>query len=185
MLSIDAFRPSDSLAILDIYAPFIQGSAATFEIEVPSLSSFEQRLQAIHAKFPLLVLRDGDAVLGYAYAYTHRERVGYRWAVETSVYLAPETRGKGYGFLLYKELLKELEKRHFTHAFALIAVPNNASVALHAKCGFQFLVVHEKAGWKLGKWHDVMWMRRSLATPATPATEPVFEPWTGKIEISG
>lgn len=183
MLQISPYRSGDHASILEIYRPYIETGAVSFEQEVPTLQAFADRLENIASKFPFMVLRDGDQILGYAYASTHRERVAYRWAVETSIYMAPESKGKGLGFVLYSRLLGELELRGFTHSFGIIAMPNDASAQLHAKCGFLHLALHEKAGWKMGSWHDVLWMRKELAAPQNPPAEPIFGPWEAAVNI--
>jgi L-amino acid N-acyltransferase YncA len=183
MMRILPYHSDHAPAILNIYRPFIEKTSVSFEVEVPSESAFQERLNNITSKFPLMVLMEDETLLGYAYASTHRERPAYRWAVETSIYMAPEAQGKGLGYLLYKNLLQELIARGFTHAFGIITVPNNASVYLHSKCGFSHLAVHEKAGWKFGKWHDVLWMRKDLFSQPNQPTEPVFESWNGEIML--
>jgi phosphinothricin acetyltransferase len=161
--------------ILEIYAPFIRDGAVSFETEVPDEEAFRQRVETIENRFPFLVWEEKDRVAGYAYASTHRERAAYRWAVETTIYMAPEARGKGIGVQLYSRLLHELTLRHFTIAYGIITLPNEASIALHRTCGFEHLTVHKNAGWKHGKWHDVLWMEKIL-NPFDP--EPL-EPFWG------
>src|SRR5688572_24224993 len=136
MSFIRPVQMADAARILEIYAPFISAGPVTFETSRPSLAEFEQRVQKISAKYPYLVWDENGLVLGYAYASLHRERAAYRWAVETSIYLAPEARGKGIGSRLYNALLDEVKACGFTIAYGIIAMPNDASVALHSKCGF-------------------------------------------------
>src|SRR5687768_601066 len=127
MMRILPYHSDHAPAMLNIYRPFIEKTSVSFEVEVPSESEFQERLSKIASRFPLMVLLDEDQLLGYAYASTHRERPAYRWAVETSIYMATEAQGKGLGYILYKNLLQELVARGFTHAFGIITVPNNAS----------------------------------------------------------
>ena len=90
------YRPADSDQILAIYGPIIAHSSATFEVEVPSLKDFSERLARIAERFPFWVAEDANgSILGYAYATTHRERIAYQWAVETSVYVAPTAHRRG------------------------------------------------------------------------------------------
>ena len=173
---IRPYHPADAQVILDIYRPFIEDGPVTFETEVPELSAFTERLNRIAAEFPLMVLDDGTRILGYAYASRYRERAAYRWHVETSIYMAPEARGKGLGKMLYLELLKELKKRGFTRAYAIIGHPNDPSEKLHQRCGFDHLVLHTEAGWKQGAWRDVLWMTCPLHQAENPPAEPVFAP---------
>lgn len=165
----------DIAAILAIYTPFVLHSPVTFETEVPSFQAFETRVRQIAVKFPYLVAEDNGEILGYAYAGTHRERVAYRWCVETSIYMAEAARGKGLGKRLYNTLLQELRKRNFTLAYGIITQPNEASVALHTACGFTPMALHRNAGFKQG-WHDVLWMENELNPCLQEPPEPFFGP---------
>ena len=83
---------ADVPAILDIYAPYILSSTATFEYDVPTREAFLQRFRTITARFPWLVWEEGGEILGYAYASAPYERAAFAWCAEPSVYLRPEAR---------------------------------------------------------------------------------------------
>ncbi|MBS3914104.1 MAG: N-acetyltransferase [Bacteroidetes bacterium] len=170
--------------MLEIYRPFVEKSAVSFELQLPSLAEFKERVFSIKSKYPFMILRRDEEVLGYAYASSHRERPAYRWAVETSIYLAASARGKGLGRKLYTQLLDELYARHFGHAFGIITMPNTGSEKLHTACGFTKLCVHEKAGYKMNQWHDVLWMRKSLDESSEIAAEPIRDPWESEITFT-
>ncbi|MBL7811007.1 MAG: N-acetyltransferase [Bacteroidetes bacterium] len=168
--------PSDTSAILDIYLPFVADTPVTFEYQLPGFHDFRNRIEAISLQYPFLVLEENGELLGYAYASRHREREAYKWAVETSIYMADNARGRGLGQTLYSQLLNMLVERKFTRAYGIITLPNPASEKLHARCGFRHLTIHEKAGYKLDRWHDVLWMEKNLAGETTPALTPFFGP---------
>jgi L-amino acid N-acyltransferase YncA len=176
LLTIRAYRTEDAVLIREIYQYYILNGPYTFETVVPNMDEFGARLDAIAARFPFYILEQNHTVAGYAYACAHRERAAYRWAVETSIYLAKDFTGKGYGKKMYNTLLNTLTQRNFTHAFALIGMPNENSILLHKSCGFEVQGVHEKAGWKNGEWIDVCWMRCPLADPQEFPAEPEFRP---------
>jgi L-amino acid N-acyltransferase YncA len=173
-LHIRAYRSSDAPGILAIYRPFVLEGAVTFEIEVPSLEAFTQRLDAIAARFPFLVAESEGQIAGYAYAATHRERIAYQWAVETSIYLSEP--GRGLGRRLYEPLLDQLSQRGFVWAYAVITLPNVASEQFHQALSYEPFALYQDAGQKQGKWCDVAWMRKRLndSTPGMP--EPHFLP---------
>lgn len=104
---------TDASAILEIYRPFVENTITSFEYKTPSLQEMESRIARIKDSHPYLVYTEGEKVLGYAYAGPHREREGYNWVAETSIYLAPEARGKGIGRKLYTKLLNILEELGF------------------------------------------------------------------------
>lgn len=167
---------ADAAQILEIYAPFVRDTAVSFEEQVPGLSEFTERIRKIAARFPYLVLADEDGgIIGFAYAATHRERAAYRWAVESSIYMRPDSRGKNLAPNLYAALCDVLSKRNFSRAYAIITLPNEPSRKFHEKMGFIEFAVFENAGYKNAAWHDVLWMRKTLAPFECPSPEPLFE----------
>ncbi len=164
--------PGDAAAISAIYAPFVTASAVSFETEPPGPGDLRGRIEAAGDLYPWIVACEADdRVAGYAYAAAFRPRPAYRYAVETSVYLAPGAEGRGLGKRLYRALLDTLEAQGFAQAIAAITLPNQASVRLHEALGFAAAGVYRQVGWKLGGWHDVGLWQRALA-PATPPREP-------------
>ena len=169
------YRSTDAESILAIYGPVVAESSATFELEVPSLGDFKERLARIAERFPFWVAEDAcGQLLGYAYGTTHRERVAYQWAVETSVYVAPHTHRQGVGRALYAALLPSLAERGFVWAYGVITLPNDASVALHSACGYASFATYTAAGQKFGRWCDVHWMRYALNEARPGMAEPTF-----------
>ncbi len=110
----------------------------------------------------LLVATDAGAVLGWASSGRLRPRPAYDRSVETSVYLDPSATGRGVGTLLYGSLLAELAREDLHRAFALVALPNDSSDALHRRLGFREAGIWSEAGRKLGCWWDVRWYERPL-----------------------
>jgi phosphinothricin acetyltransferase len=151
----------DAAACAAIYAPFVSGSAVSFEEEPPGEDEMRERIGA--ARSWLVAERDG-AVAGFAYATPYRARPAYRWAVETSVYVSAAGHGRGTGRALYEALLAELESRGFRAACAAIALPNPPSVALHEAVGFAPVGIFRDIGFKAGAWRDVGWWQRPLGS---------------------
>jgi phosphinothricin acetyltransferase len=172
-VTIRAVSLADASAIGAIYAQVVEDTHISFEIDPPSSEEIATRISSVTAAFPWLVATDDGDVVGYAYAGPHGERAAYRWSVDTSIYLAAGARGRGVGTTLYRELLSELTALGYVSAFAGIALPNDASVALHQRAGFASVGSFPLAGFKLGRWWDVALLRRALneptATPEPPA----------------
>ena len=165
MSTIRTVRESDIPDLLAIYAPYVLNTAITFEYEVPSVEEFQRRVQKTLLKYPYLVLVEEGKILGYAYASTYYDRRAYDWSVEVSIYLNQEAKGQGLGSLLYDCLEDELESRGYLRFLACIALPNDRSISLHQKRGYEQVAHFPKIGYKFGKWHDIVWMQKSLTPP--------------------
>ncbi len=152
----------DAATCVAIYAPFVEAGATSFEEDPPDATSFAERIRQIQATYPWLVAEREGAVVGYAYACPHRARPAYRWAVETSVYVAAAAQRSGHGRALYAELTDRLRHQRFQVACAGITLPNPASVALHEAVGFVPVGTYRRIGWKDGAWRDVAWWQLEL-----------------------
>jgi len=147
----------DAAAIADIYAPFVESSATSFETEPPPAEEIRRRVDHTTVAYPWLVCVFDDQVAGFAYATTHRVRAAYQWSVETSVYVHGSFRRAGVGRGLYTSLFAILAAQGFVNAYAGITLPNPSSVALHELMGFLPVGVYRGIGYKTGAWHDVGW----------------------------
>ncbi|HEX8511317.1 MAG TPA: GNAT family N-acetyltransferase [Propionibacteriaceae bacterium] len=162
----------DGEACAALYAPYVENTAVTFEVVPPTPSQMSRRIEAAVRTHAWLVLEDQGVVLGYAYGGPHKERAGYRWACESSVYLELGRRRTGAGRALYTELLERLARRGFRTVLAGMTVPNDASEGLHMTLGFEPVGTYRRIGWKLGRWHDTVWMQRPLDGGADPPATP-------------
>lgn len=173
-LSIRLADPDrDADAVAAIYRPAVEASIASFEEVAPSAAEMAERMRATLARTPWLVAVSGDTLSGYAYAGRHKERAGYRWSVDISVYVDGAHHGRGIGRRLYDELLATLRRQGFVNAYAGVALPNPASVALHESIGMRRVALYERVGWKFGAWHDVAWYGMRLLEPSGEPPEPV------------
>jgi L-amino acid N-acyltransferase YncA len=174
----------DAEGILAIYGPFCS-TPVSFETEPPVVSEMSRRIAALAGKLPWLVCDDGGAILGYAYASSHRARAAYQWSVEVSAYVAEGSRRRGVGRALYSTLLQLLALQRYVNAYAGITLPNPASVGLHEAVGFTPVGVYRCVGYKLGAWHEVGWWERPIRSrergPAAPVELQALShtsPWT-------
>lgn len=154
--------PKDSNELLQIYAPYIQDTAITFEVDVPTSREYKQRVADICGYYPYLAWIENGSIVGYAYATKYHERSGYRYDVSTSIYLAPYAQGKGIGRRLYSCLLDVLKAQGMQNAYAAITLPNEKSVGLHAALGFCTVGIFRRTGRKFEEWLDVSWMEKPL-----------------------
>jgi phosphinothricin acetyltransferase len=163
----------DAPAVAEIYRPAVEETIASFEEVAPDAAEMSRRMSAVLARTPWLVAEDEASVVGYAYAGPHLERAGYRWSVNISVYVSTAHHGRGIGRRLYDELLPILRRQRFVNAYAGIALPNPASVALHEAIGMRRIGVYEQVGYKFDRWVDVAWYGMRLAEPAGTPAEPI------------
>jgi L-amino acid N-acyltransferase YncA len=161
-VSIRSATPADAEALGEIYRPFVVSTAVSFELEPPSVEEFAGRIERALEGWAWLVAEQDGGAIGYAYATPHRSRGAYRWSVETSVYLHQASRGQGIGTRLYTALMPMLSAKGYCNAYAGITLPNDASVALHRRLGFEAVGVFRSVGRKFGKWHDVSWWHLRL-----------------------
>lgn len=169
MLIRDADPARDAPACASIYAPYVTDGFASFETTAPDAEAMAGRIASARA---YLVAEADGAVVAFAYAGPHRDRAGYRWAVDVSVYVAASHQRSGLGRALYAELFDRLARRGFRIACAGITLPNPASVRLHEAFGFRLVGVYEAIGFKAGAWRDVGWWQCSLGAPRHEAANP-------------
>jgi L-amino acid N-acyltransferase YncA len=155
---------SDARAIADIYNYYILNTVITFELDPITPQEIIKRMEKYKAVGPYLVLEEDGEVIGYAYVSKFRERPAYEHSIETSIYLKHDCGGKGWGTKLYEELLSQVSlERHIL--IGGIALPNEASIKLHEKCGFKKVAHFSEVGRKFGKWIDVgFWQREGMYT---------------------
>jgi phosphinothricin acetyltransferase len=158
---IRAATAADAGAIAAIYNYYITDTIVTFEEEPLGADEIERRIGHVQsAGLPWLVAEENGEILGYAYATPWKERIGYRFSVETTVYLARDCTGRGIGSLLYAELFHLLEASGIHSAIGGVALPNDASVALHEKFGMRKVAEFEKIGIKFDRWINVGYWQR-------------------------
>lgn len=159
----------DIAAIAALYAQEVRAGTATYEYEAPDAEEMLRRMRdVLAAGYPWLVAELDGAFAGYAYAGGYRARIGYRWTVESTVYVAPRLHGRGIGTALMTALIGECEARGFRQMIAVIGEPaNRGSIALHERLGFRTVATFEGAGRKHGRWLDTVFMQRALGSGST------------------
>jgi phosphinothricin acetyltransferase len=161
---IRAVTPDDLEAVNDIYNHYVRTSHVTFDLE-PMTSEHRRAWLDEHdpQRHPVLVATRDERIIGYASAGRLRARPGYDTTVETSVYVDHAANGTGVGTSLYAALLDMLARRDLHRAVAGIALPNDASIALHIRAGFRQVALFTEQGRKFERYWDVAWFERPLA----------------------
>ena len=172
-------RPShdeDIPILAAIYATSVATETASWEYEAPGMAEFARRRSELLAKgYPYFTAEIDGEVVGYSYASAFRARIGYRFAVEDSVYVLNEMKGRGIGKKLLMTLIDECEKRGYRQMIAVIGdSTNQGSIKLHAACGFEHAALFKDIGYKFDRWLDSVQMQRTLgdgsALPPAAAT---------------
>jgi len=146
----------DAGAIAAIYNPYVVGTCVTFDTDPLSADDMRARIAAAPAAgLPWLVATEAGRIVGYACASRWKGRWAYRYSVETTIYLEPSGTRRGMGRVLYAALIERLRERGIHAVIGGIALPNEASVALHERLGFEQVAHFRRVGFKLDRWIDV------------------------------
>ncbi len=156
--------PVDLDACLSIYNDAVRTLLATFDTVERGREHFAGRIGLPDPLSPFLVVEVGGTVAGYAYACTYRPRPAYDATQEVSIYLHRSARGRGIGQGLYAALLGRLDRAGSHTQLAVIALPNQASEALHRRCGFEPVGTMRQVGRKFDRWVDTVWYQRLSPT---------------------
>lgn len=170
----------DAERLLEIYAPYVEKTAITFEYTVPSVEEFQGRIRKTLQKYPYIAAVSNGKIIGYAYAGPFVGRAAYDWSVETSIYLDMNCRRQGIGGKLYGELENILSRMHILNLNACIGYPRQDdeyltgnSVQFHEHIGYRWVGQFHDCGYKFGRWYDMVWMEKMLGEhPDRP--EPVI-----------
>ena len=156
--------PEDAERIQEIYSPYVADTTISFEITVPDKSEMQIRIEkALSNGFPYIVAENKKGtVVGYAYADRFGEREAYRYSFTISIYLDMEVQSKGIGQKLYDELEKKMKKMGIVQVVSAITGKNEKSLKFHEKNGFIKIGHFPNIGYKMGEWHDIIWMNKTI-----------------------
>lgn len=153
---------TDLPALCEIYNHYVKNTHVTFDMTPVTtrqragwLAHYNQR-----SRHRLFVGEAWGEVVGYACSSQFRPRPAYDQSVETTIYLAPDAMGQGYGRMLYSHLLDSLEDTDVHRCYGIIALPNEASVRLHKSLGFAEVGHFHEVGYKFNQYWDTLWLER-------------------------
>lgn len=153
--------------IRSIYNHYVEHGTATFEeVPIDAAEMLARWRQVVDCGLPYLVAEpsaSGSSVVGFAYASTYRARTAYRFTVESSVYIAPEERGRGAGSALMRPVIEICSRGGYRQLIAVIGdSANHASIGLHQRLGFRHAGTLCDVGFKFDRWLDTVIMQRFL-----------------------
>ena len=185
-LMIRDVTPDDARQLLEIYAPYVEETAITFETAVPSEDEFRERIRNTLLRYPYLSAELGGRIAGYAYAGPFKQRASYNWSCETTVYVDRAMHGRGTGRALYMELERRLGIQGIRNMYACIAYPkaedeylDYGSVRFHGKMGFVKCGEFHDCANKFGRWYHMIWMEKMIADHPADPPGVIWRPQTG------
>jgi L-amino acid N-acyltransferase YncA len=153
----------DAAACREIYNLEVTTTTVTFDMVPRTLDEQVAWIDGHSGGHPAIVaVDDGGIVLGFGCISPYKDRPAYSPTVEDSVYVHREHRSRGVGRAMLDELIRLARDHGFHSMIARIVGGHEASIALHAACGFEPLGVEREVGRKFGKWLDVVEMQRML-----------------------
>lgn len=151
---------NDVTAILDIVNYAILHTTANYNYDTQTIEDqnkwFEDK--QLH-QFPVIVAEYDGLIVGYGTYGTFREKKGYQYTVEHSVYVSDVFTGKGIGKLLLTELIQLAKTQGYHNMIGAIDADNLESIAFHKKFGFEACGVVKEAAFKFDKWLDLLFMQ--------------------------
>ena len=152
----------DAAACLAIYRSYVENTAISWEVDVPTVDEMAARIAGLRATHEWLVLERDDQIVGFAYGQPLKRLVAFQWSAETGIYVDVRHHRAGGGRELYTHLLRRLAERGYRQVFAGITQPNEASNGFHRSFGFTDAGLNRNVAWKHDRWHDVAWMQLDL-----------------------
>lgn len=168
-ITIRPATPDDAQAILNIYRYYVENTAISFEITVPSAEQIRARIEKTISAFPYLVALSGNQIIGYTYAGPFIPREAYDHCAEVSIYISRENTHSGLGRRLYAEMFRLLKNQSITNVYACIGVPEtedeyltNNSAQFHAHIGFREVGRFRNSGRKFDRFYHMIWMEKLI-----------------------
>lgn len=163
-------KEADSAALVAIYGWYVENTAVSFEYEAPTVAEFAGRIREILLTHPFLVYEENGVLLGYAYAHPLIRRKACDWAVEVSIYIRRDARGKGIGRQLYDALENALLLQNICTLEACVASADklneyltDSSVRFHKRMGYAQVGKMSDCGYKFGRWYHLLWLEKHIA----------------------
>lgn len=180
-IELEIAKPEDAEKLLEIYSHYVKNTSITYEWDVPSVEEFKNRISNTLLKFPYIVAKNGNQIIGYAYASPFKTRAAYQWAIETSIYIHKDFCHQGIGKLLLLKLEELLALQNILNVNACIAYPEiedefltKNSVQFHEQMGYKLVGEFHKCGYKFNRWYNMVWMEKLIGehkenqTPVIP-----------------
>ena len=172
----------DAPTLLNIYKPYVENTAVSFEYNAPTIDEFKTRIENTLKKYPYIVAEEEGKILGYCYVSQFKTRPAFSHSVETSIYIEENSHKKGVGKALYLKMEELLIKQNITNMNACIIYPRKKdpyltkdSYHFHKKMGYRKVAEFTKCGYKFNRWYNMIWMEKIIGEHKKD--EPSFIPF--------
>lgn len=163
---------SDLNDILEIYNDAILNTTALYTYKPKTLEDRKQWLRDQKKDgYPVFVWEENSRVAGFSTYGPFRAYPAFKYTIEHSVYVKNEYRGRGIGNVLLKEVIEDAIKREYATIVACIDSANDKSIKMHEKLGFEYSGNIKRAGYKFGKWLNLVFLQLNLPGPENPIEE--------------
>lgn len=152
---IRSVRIEDAYDITTIYNHYIKNTTITFEEVEIDTEEISNRINSVTKDFPWIVYEKEGKVVGYAYVSPFKSRSAYKNSVESSIYIDHKSKGRGIGTQLYKEIIRLCQLKNYHTILGITTYPNDKSILLHQKFGFEKVAHYKEVGYKFNTWIDV------------------------------
>ncbi|TEB06088.1 N-acyltransferase YncA [Pelotomaculum schinkii] len=159
----------DLCEIMEIYNDAILNTTAVYTYKVQTIEERKLWFQKKNEdNFPVIVFEEDNTVMGFATFGPFRAWPAYKYTIEHSVYVHRDYRKRGIGTALVKQIIKLANEREYATLVAGIDAFNEKSIVMHEKMGFQYSGAIKRAGFKFGKWLDLVFYQLDLTGPEDP-----------------
>ncbi len=159
----------DAKELLNIYAPYVEKTAISFEYELPGIEEFASRIENTLKKYPYIAAIQNECIIAYAYASPFKQRKAYERSAETTIYVMEGKTNSGVGRLLYTTLENICKAQNIINLNACIAYPESEdphlttnSIGFHEHMGYKKVGTFHKCGYKFNTWYDMVWAEKML-----------------------
>jgi phosphinothricin acetyltransferase len=167
---------TDLAQFADIVNHYIESTAINFHDRPQSEEDWLTTWEVLHDRYPFLVADKDGVIGGIAYASPWKLRGAYDWTCEVTTYVRVGHERQGLGKAILERMLQVLDAQGYRAIVGVIALPNDASTALHESLGFEHVGTLKRLGFKRDAWRDVsFWERLSDDESAPAPIKPVSE----------
>ena len=162
-ISIQIATLKDIPKILDIVNDAIANTTSNYNYEPQTIAEQVKWFEDKKSKnFPVFVALLHNVVIGFASYGTFREKIGYKFTVEHSVYIDENHRGKGIGQMLLQKLIDTAKTQNIHVMIGCIDASNKKSILFHEKFGFIISGTISEVAFKFDRWLDLVIMQLNL-----------------------